>query len=239
MGIFDKFKNNKILTSQERRLKSIELLRKQGIAINEHLSLLPSSENINLKSAEEVTKRALASILCIQLACSIQNGENYRESALFVLQKLNEWNISFDDLLPKERLLLQNKYTKNDNEDEFTKQDLIDIVWTYETYYSLIWSLDLISNKELLDVSHTCNTEKAMAISSIIIDLSPLKLKNTEKILDMLDLFYCYHWACVEKQIKPETNIGNLNLEVVFERRRGLEWLISTEDDWNNISLDT
>ncbi|MCI8654867.1 MAG: DUF4272 domain-containing protein [Clostridia bacterium] len=193
MGIFDKFKNNKILTSQERRLKSVELLRKQGIAINEHLPLLTSSENINLKSAEEVIKRALASILCIQLAYSIRNSENHKESALFVLQKLNEWNISIDDLLPKERLLLQNKYTKNDNEDEFTEQDLIDIVYTYEMYYSLIWSLDLISNKELLDVSRTCNTEKAMAISSIIIDLSPLKLKNTEKILDMIDLFYCYH----------------------------------------------
>ncbi|MCI8654866.1 MAG: DUF4272 domain-containing protein [Clostridia bacterium] len=39
--------------------------------------------------------------------------------------------------------------------------------------------------------------------------------------------------------MKPETNIGNLNPEVVLERRRGLEWLISKEYDWNNISLDT
>ena len=55
----------------------------------------------------------------------------------------------------------------------------------------------------------------------------------------MLDLFYCYHWACVEKQIRPETKIGKLNPEVVVERRKGLEWLISEEKDWDNISLDT
>ena len=55
----------------------------------------------------------------------------------------------------------------------------------------------------------------------------------------MTDLYYRYHWACVEKSINPQTNIGDLNPEVVLERRKGLEWLISTKDDWNEISLDT
>ena len=55
----------------------------------------------------------------------------------------------------------------------------------------------------------------------------------------MLDLYYRYHWACVEKQVNPNTNIGLLNPGVVVERRRGLEWLFSEEDDWNKISLDT
>ena len=39
--------------------------------------------------------------------------------------------------------------------------------------------------------------------------------------------------------IKPDTNIGVLDPEVVLERRKGLEWLISDIDDWNEISLDT
>ena len=33
--------------------------------------------------------------------------------------------------------------------------------------------------------------------------------------------------------------IGDLNMEVVFERRRGLEWLISQENDWHEIALHT
>lgn len=242
MGILDKFKSNKILTPEERRTKTIEKLKKLEIAYNPNLPLMESSENVKLKRAEEVTKRALGCMLCIQLACSIRNGENYAEVLLFVLQQLNKWNISIEDLLPKERLLIQNKFTKNNNTDEFNKQDIIDIIWTYETYYSLIWSLDLITDKELMDASNICNTERAMAISGMISELfynKPCKLRNTEKILDMLDLFYCYHWACVEKQIKPETEIGKLNPEVVAERRRGLEWLISEEKDWNAISLDT
>ena len=55
----------------------------------------------------------------------------------------------------------------------------------------------------------------------------------------MLDLFYRYDWACTEKRLNPDTPIGNLNPEVVVERRRGLEWLISEEDDWFDIPLNT
>ena len=238
MGLFDKSGNHKISTPQERRIKTLEKLKKQKIAVNEYLPLLPPGETVKLKSLEEVKKRALGSMISIQLACSIRNGEEYGESLSAIRQMMNEWNISTDDLLPKERVLILNKFTQKDNTDEISKQSVIDIVWTYETYYSLIWSLDLIGDKELADASKICNTVRAMSIAGLINDIAS-GLRNTEKILDMTDLFYCYHWACVEKQIRPETSIGKLNWEVVTERRRGLEWLISDEKDWNHISLDT
>lgn len=238
MGLFDNFKSNKILTPDERRIKNIEKIKKMGIAYNDNLPTIPSSDRIKLKSAEEVKKRALACMLSIQLAYSISNGEYYSDSLLFVLHKMEEWNLSLDDFLPKERVLIENKMTKQDNENEFTKQDLIDIIWSYETYWVLIWALDLITDKELLNVTKVCNTERAMAISGVINSIE-LKIKNIEKILDIADLFYCYHWACVEKRINSDTEIGKLNPEVVSERRKGLEWLINDEKDWNKISLDT
>lgn len=237
MGIFDSLKGNKVITPEDRRKKTVEQLKKQGIAYNPHLPLLESSGDVKLKSPEEIKKRALGCMMCVQLACSINNGEDYGEALAFVLQKFVEWNISIDDLLPKERLLIQNKYTKNGCTDEFARQDLADIVWTYEVYWSLAWALDLIADKELANAETICDTEKAMMTSAYVQPSS--RLRNVEKILDMLDLFYCYHWACVEKQIRPETETGKLNPEVVMERRRGLEWLICEEKDWNDISLDT
>jgi len=66
-----------------------------------------------------------------------------------------------------------------------------------------------------------------------------VKIRNIENILDMLDLYYRYHWACVDKSVNPKSNIGSLNPDVVMERRKGLEWLVSKADDWNDISLDT
>lgn len=238
MGLFNKSFNHKILPPQERRLKTFEKLKKQKIAVNEYLPLLPPGESVKLKSMEEVKKRALGFMISIQLACSIRNGEDYGKSLAILRQMMNEWNISIDDLLPKERVLILNKFTQKDNTAEISKQDVIDIVWTYETYYSLIWSLDLIGDREFADASNICNTVRAMAIAGMINDTAS-GLRNTEKILDMTDLFYCYHWACEEKRIRPETSTGKLNSEVVAERRRGLEWLISDEKDWNQISLDT
>ena len=42
-----------------------------------------------------------------------------------------------------------------------------------------------------------------------------------------------------EKRLRPETEIKDLNPDVLMERRRGLEWLISEESDWFDISMDT
>lgn len=238
MGLFDKFKGGQVTDPRERRNNTIEQLKKSGIAYNSSLSLTEPSGEIGLKSLEEVKKRSLGSMLCIQLACSISQGENYWETLSFVMQHLQEWNISVDDLLPKERRLIRNKHTTEGCTDEIERQDVIDVAWNYESYWSLIWALDLISDKELKNASKLCNTERAAAISPLILELD-LKLRNVEKILDMVDLFYCYHWACVEKRIHPDTKIGKLNPEVVMERRKGLEWLISPEKDWDDISLDT
>ncbi|MCM1064366.1 MAG: DUF4272 domain-containing protein [Eubacterium sp.] len=238
MGLFDRFKNNRIITPVERRNNTIEQLKKSGIAYNPHLPLLEPDESVTLKSTEEIAKRCLGSMMCIQLACSIRNGENYGEALAFVTQQLDQWHISTDDLLPKEKVLIYNRHTTPDSTDELITQNIIDIIWTYETYWSLAWALDLVSDKELKNASKLCNTEKAMILSGLIAD-SSVKPRSVGKILDMLDLFYCYHWACVEKRLRPATAIGNLNPEVVYERRRGLEWLISEEKDWNQISLDT
>jgi hypothetical protein len=56
----------------------------------------------------------------------------------------------------------------------------------------------------------------------------------------MLDLYYRYHWAVVQHEYSDSScPVGDLNGDVVFERRRGLEWLVCDTEDWFDISLDT
>lgn len=223
-------KNN---TPEERRNKTIKILKKQGILVNTNLPFI-SSENIKLKSIENVKKRIKASMLAAMYACSINNGEHLGEALMFISAKMGDYGLSIDDFLEKEKRLLQNK--------EINILDVRDIGWSYEAIYSLLWAVDLISNKELINASKICNTDRAMSILGMITtkgyeDIP--KFRSLDEILDMLDLYYCYHWACVEKKIRPDTNIGKLNPDVVVERRKGLEWLISNVVDWNDISLDT
>ncbi|WP_288886611.1 DUF4272 domain-containing protein [uncultured Eubacterium sp.] len=67
MGLFNIFGGKKI-TSAERRSKSLERLRKEGVKINENLPLLPSSEEVKFKSDDEIMNRIIAAFTAIQVA---------------------------------------------------------------------------------------------------------------------------------------------------------------------------
>ena len=227
MSLFNKIKTEqskvqkevKIEDSQSekiiRRANSNSKIKKQNIACYEELPCIESSNEVKIKSLDEICKRALASFLVIQLACDINNGQ-YDESVKIISKLLEKFNVS-DCLNKKKKKLIDGTYEM---------QDAIDIDWEYETYWSLVWALGLVE-----DISDASNSYEDFK--------SKCKLREVNEILDMLDLYYRYHWACVEKRIKPETSIGNLNSSVVIERRRGLEWIIREIQDWYDISLDT
>lgn len=230
MGIFNFF-GGKTISPVERRNKTIEKLKKEGVMINENLPLLPSSEEVSFKSETEIMNRIIAAFTAIQVACSIRNGEDYEQAVKYMFQFMEKCKGDKAYLLDKERRILENNYSK---------QDVVDIIWTYESVFTLMWAIGYKADKYELDVSKICSGD------AVIFDMREIangtnfipNLKK-EKVLNVLDLFYCYHWACVEKQIHPETPIGNIDYEVVVERRRALEWLINDEKDWFNIELNT
>lgn len=204
-----------------------------GIACYDNLPVIESSSTVKLKDLDTICKRAIASLLSIQVACDIEQNNNYEETKAMMSKLLKAFNVE-NELLKSEKKLFDINYTE---------QDVKNVVWTYECYWSLIWALGLIDTNEMIIPNDICDCQKAITIvgecKSYEDFKNKTKLRDVEEILDMLDLYYRYHWACVEKRLKPETNIGVLDPEVVWERRRGLEWLISNIDDWNEISLDT
>lgn len=234
MGLFDGFRHEKVLTPEERRTKSNGQIKKMGVACCENLPLLPPGSEVKIKSVDEICKRAYAAFFAIQLGCSISNGEDYGNAREECIRLMNESGVGLGDLLAKELALFK---------PGCSRQNVVDVVWTYETYWTLLWALGFVSDRELLKVETVCDCKKAMMLASMYKNVENMKkfakLKSTERILDMADLFYRYHWACVERQINPKTSIGNLNPEVVPERRRGLEWLIGKEQDWNQVCMDT
>lgn len=231
MGLFDKLKVNKIVSPVERRERNNEYIKKCGIACLESLPTVEPSFSVKLKDIDSICKRAIACLLSTQLAIYIDKGEDYEESRNLFLGILKKFHVE-DALLEKEKRIFENRYSK---------QDLIDVVWTYEAYWSLVWVLGLID--DITTANDICDCEKAITIVGSCYSYDEFKrkcrLRDIEEILDMLDLYYRYHWACVEKQINPDTNIGNLNSDVVVERRKGLEWVINEIEEWDEISLDT
>ena len=223
-------KDDPTALAEKRRKNNNEYIKKLGIACYENLPLRESSCEVKLKDIDSICKRAITCMISITFVFDIEKI-GYDEARKNAISDLEKYNIT-NSLLEIEKKLFENNY------DEKTK---INIMWSYECYWSLVWALGLID--DIKDASGICDYKKA---GSIVYDCknydefkSKCKLRDIEEILDMLDLYYRYHWACVEKRIKPDTIIGSLDGEVVWERRRGLEWLVSDMEDWSKISLDT
>ncbi len=217
-------------TSKERRAENNEKIKSMGIFCFEDLPVRESSEEVKLKSFDEICKRAIASLIVIQIAYDTNRGE-FEEGKHFFAPMLEKYGVA-DELISKEQELFNGNYNK---------QLVLDVAWTYECYWSLVWALGLVD--DITDASDVCDSRKAIELVAQCENYedfkSKCKLRNIEEILDMIDLYYRYHWATVEKMLYPEKDIGNLDVEVVPERRRGLEWLISDEDDWFEIDLKT
>lgn len=226
MGLF----GNKS-SSEKRRRNNSNKIKKLGIACCKSLPLLEDSSILKLRDIDTNCKRAIACLISTQIACDIAEEQDYNESKDIFTNLLQQYDVQ-DFLLEKEKTLFDGTYTE---------QDVIDVMWTYETYWALVWALGLVKDIEIPD--SICDCQKAISLVSDCQNYEEFKnqckLRNIEEVLDMLDLYYQYHWATTEKRINPDTPIGDLNSDVVWERRRGLEWLVSDIDDWNEISLDT
>lgn len=221
-----------VYKSKEKRKEiSINKIRSLGI---DYLDTLPptfSADEVKMKSIEDIASRYVANILSIQFAFDTLDNASIDESCLF-----------FTDLLCKYGVYGQlNETEKKAFKKELSEKELINLTWEYEALNVLAWVLGL--KEELEFPSDLCDVEPLIKniIECLSFDefINKCKLRDIEEILDELDLEYRYHWAIVNKSINESTNIGNLDGEVVVERRKALEWLFNEENDWNKISLDT
>ena len=239
MSLFNMFKKNSTETKSKGKVSSLQYIRreknnlfikKQGIACYENLPLIESSDEVKLKSLDMICKRAFTCFIAIQVACDINNN-NYEESIKYFFSILYDFNL-LGFLNSKEERIIKGAYTT---------QDAIDVEWEYEDLWSLFFALGLVD--DISDGGKLCDcnfiVETIASCKNVNEFKKKCKLRDIEEILDMLDLYYRYDWACTEKRINQETNIGNLNPSNVIERRRALEWLISKKKDWYDISLDT
>lgn len=221
---------NNLPENQKRRQISNEYIKLLGITCYENLPMIENSSEVKLKDIDTICKRAIACLLSIQIVYDIKAGE-YEQSKKVVSNLLEKYEVE-NCLNSKEKKLFDGTYQE---------QDLIDLDWEYEAYWSLIWALGIIG--DISNGADVCNCDFAIKLVSESQTYEDFKskcnLRDINEVLDMLDLYYRYHWAVVDKRINPQTNIGALNSSVVVERRRGLEWLINNEEDWYNISLDT
>lgn len=220
-----------------RKEKSIEILKKYDVPYIEHLPYIETKEEVVVRTKEEIAKRAIACLITVQYACDlnvIDDVDRLQKSKEFFIGLLNQFEVN-DCLTENEKNIF---YREN-----LQKQDVIDMVWKYEAYWVLIWSLGLVQTLEY--PSDICDCQYAIEVVSIHQNfeefLSTTGLRTRDEILDEADLIFHYDWACVDARVNGLEAPADLNGSVVLERHKALNWLIDIDgdNDWDNVSTNT
>lgn len=218
--------------AMNRRKSTLKKLSVLGIDYCKGLPLIGDCKLY--KSENQICKRFIASLFFSMLACDYIQDRDYYETdgKKITEQAVEEFKLG-SYLFPEERKIL----------DACDENVAINVSWTIECCYSLAWILGLVATDEMEapcepDGSH--NLFRFIRPFHTFADFkASCNMRQPSEIMDMLDLYYNYHWACVDHRINDNTKCGELNEEVVMERRRALEWLVCQDKDWDNVSLDT
>lgn len=223
-----------VKSAEKRKEESIEILKKEGIGYNEYLHLIPDSTEISMRSKKEILSRAIASYAAANVAIDYNwHKDNLERSKEIFKELITKFNVE-DSLINEEKIMFYGEPT-----DEMARN----IEWTLEASKVLFWMLGFIDD---LNYPSENNITSALEIDGFLSKynsfdeiLNDVKLIDVEKILDYADLYFRYHWACVDKRVNGTTSTANLSSDIVYERRRAFEWTINSKEDWYNFNSST
>lgn len=202
------------------RNESTRVARELGYGVNSELPLLDLTNVV--RSSDEVVDRALVLYCVVAVA-----NKSRSEVALAWLRQER----LVDQLTAKER-----RWMEQQNEgDRATYLAQEEALWT------LMWALGFVDR---LDFSEYCQPTLAGMFprvrdggrSTLFRSKATLRLSN--EIVSAADLAYCLHWSIRNAALQSQAQAGKIEPYVLIERRRALEWLLST-DAWDDVSLDT
>jgi hypothetical protein len=220
--------NNEAL---DRKARSIEILKKQGIPYTDGLPVIESAGEARIRSAEEIAERAVCCLVTIQHAFDVINNNDVEGSRDWAQGMLKNWGLA-DKLTDNEQQVFDRTLESG---------KLSAFPWKYEAYWVLVWALGYVDTLGM--PVNVCDCDKAIKIvsdkKSFDAFLSGAKPRNADEILDEADLIFRIHWAVVEARIHGQEPPAQLDSSVVLERHMALNWLIGYDDDWDNVSVST
>ena len=208
----------------ERKQRSIQRLKKEGVPVIEHLPVIEDSTKAKKRTTEEIAHRAIAAVI------AAVKGEGLDQATVdSLVRKFGAEKFFSPD---------EAKFIK---EASPTQQDRINFSWRYECVWVLLWSLgyvDTLTKPEgMCDVPKLVGVFRDRDTAQFIKDA---KLRPFNEILDQADLIYRYHWATTDARIKSQPAPVKLEGGVVQERHYVLNWLIGyMNQEWDDISTDT
>ena len=222
--------NNKTITAQERKDRSIEILQAQNVPFIEHLPLRYETNEVIPRDKKEVIERLACSFTSIMCALSIGKNEYTEEDREYMTQDFLSARYGALDLLtPKEQKIISG--------NNVSEAEAINAAWKYESIWALLWALGVV--EELSFPNQICDCDLVMGTMERFKNLDDFMANTTlrpmEEILQALDLHYRYHWAAVNARVNGSDPAG-IDEGIVMERRAGLEWLCCKGEENDNLT---
>ena len=210
------------------RTQSLAEINVLGYRGNPNLPLLDDDMKLT-RTEDDIANRI--NMLHLVYTTSIEGEKSV--SFFYEMSKNNNWT---HYLTPSELAYLK--------AGKQSKEQKANYSWNKEAIFALLWAVKLV--KDLRDL-------KQMKMGDVYSLIPPeaseekfrksLKLRNEKDLLKELDFFYLLHWT-LKHEPQPNkllsffTNKIPIEIDVVMERRRALEWLFSKED-WDDVAMDT
>lgn len=207
------------MRNREIREQSLETARRLGVDV---MTALPPLEPwLKMRSVDETAARMLG-MLAVAAA-----------TYGFPRAKARDW-------LEREGML----DALTEGEARYIEHEVGDVVrfqLQVEGIWALAWAMSMVDE---LDFSKDCDDDFVAMLPNLKIAepstrfRRKLRARPPKEVIGACDLAYCLHWAVRESELSGKWRAGNLKPYVVIERRRALEWLLSTED-WDYVRMDT
>lgn len=215
------------MTPHDRKTSSEAKLKARDIAVNEHLPLIESEDEIQLRSPEELLHRLIALWAVVDKAFLRKKSET---PAYIAAQGMQAW-LSGVEL----KFLLA---------EQPSERDAIHFSWQLEVLYFVAWCAGLLESSEL-------PTEESSV--KPILHLFPagaeapdrlraaIRPRSKAEVLDRADLLYRLHWAVRDAKLTGAPAPEGIDGGVVQEWHRAVNWMIryGEEDDWDQVGTDT
>lgn len=127
------------------------------------------------------------------------------------------------------------------NRDELSDQQVTDRFWTIEALWALAWVGGIIDDLPF-------NQKVGNTLASMLPDFQEnqpaepfvrsYRCRPYHELFAQVDLHYRAHWFarnCHHRGI--ETDV--VDLDIIMERRKALEWVLDCSTPWDDITLDT
>ena len=204
---------------EQAKARSESFLKEKGIRVNEALPLLEDISELSPQAPQAVARR------CIVLGYMI--GIGYDQSGSRLKEKLKEWDL-YQFTSQEERALLE--------KNEFTDQEKVNATWLTECVQSMAWGLGIAE----IDHFRHCDDDlgtKFPIMSDPTDFIAQSTLRPFEEIYYQSDLLYRMHWASRDDRLDGKKGI--LEEGLIAERRKGMDWMLGVEEDWDEVPMDT